>query len=143
MKRAIKFRVWDKHVKHMFTWEKLNAFDTEPGSIKRWFTDGDSIHMQFTGFKDTNGKDIYEGDIIDYADAGNLLHSGYYVVEYRRAGFYPLIDIAAPNGVDWPETWAIDKTVTVLGNIYQNPKLLNKLKEQELWTTNATLRRYS
>lgn len=130
MSREIKFRVWDKFVKKMFLWHELNAFSTQPGSIKQWFTDSDMTVQQYTGLKDKNGFDIYEDDIIEYKDVGNLMESGYYIVEYYGAGFTPLSEIQASKGIEWPSKWAVNKTVKVVGNIHENPDFFKQLMEK-------------
>ena len=67
MKREIKFRAWNGSKMRY----KVNI---NQGKAVRygyqWFGDGNDIHnsepMQYTGLKDKNGKEIYEGDIVEW-----------------------------------------------------------------------------
>jgi hypothetical protein len=79
--------------------------------------------MQFTGLKDKNGKEIFEGDILDshFKIEWNMLHCGWAL--FNRKGFCHqlLADEYDANG-DILHPWQINGEV--IGNIYENPELL-------------------
>jgi uncharacterized phage protein (TIGR01671 family) len=93
------------------------------------FDGGDFYNvMQFTGLKDKNGKEIYEGDIYRWVSWNKAERIG--VVEYEIgfggdgetwAGFGFPSDITRLDNDDEP--W---RDVEVIGNIYENPELLEK-----------------
>ncbi len=71
------------------------------------------VLMQFTGLKDKNGKEIYEGDIVK--DQDGIIDS----VEFSDAMFsYNIFALVAKSYL--PE---------VIGNIYENPDLLKATNE--------------
>jgi uncharacterized phage protein (TIGR01671 family) len=116
MKRIIKFRGWDKatgNIKH-FDGDTLLANITNPSNKS------DFIPMQYSGQKDKNGKEIYEGDICENDNAR-------YVIEYCRAGydeilaFHPMYNGCTYN--HYYGSWSGDDFV-VIGNIYENPELM-------------------
>ena len=109
--REIKFRVWDPAEKQMC---HVIAAD---------FQDNADL-MQYTGVKDKNGVEIYEGDIIRG-------HTGRYQVDcvvrwsMGNCGF-----IAEPTIME--RTYLClnpgsTKSYEVIGNIYENPELVSKL----------------
>ena len=88
--------------------------------------------MQYTGLKDKNGKEIYEGDIIEYKyDSGSTFIGELVFGDYlkqtsdmncRIIGFYLRgIDI---DGQDWYTDFPKVNHIEVIGNIYENPELL-------------------
>lgn len=99
--------------------------------LNKWINNEDeSIHlMQFTALLDKNGKEIYEGDVIN--DLDNNCVS---VIEWERAGFMQRIKKAYEklNGKDYrkPEyedgiTGLADgRGLEIIGDIYSNPDLL-------------------
>ena len=81
----------------------------------------DVIPLQYTGLKDKNGKKIYEGDILDCKD--RLV----YIEWHNEAGcfdakFIRYIRDISSNGCTNQE---FKYRSTVIGNIYENPELLN------------------
>jgi hypothetical protein len=96
------------------------------GSDNRTQVDPDDCEiMQYTGIKDKNDKEIYEGDIL-LIDDGDL-EQYKSVVRWNAGGL--IAD--CPTGNDYDITlvgWLFDsrvETIEVIGNIYENPELLN------------------
>jgi hypothetical protein len=95
------------------------------GGIKKWQKpEAELAIMQFTGLKDKNGKEIYEGDILRFKGFSKGKPSEIAAVHWdERQAAYEL------NMTDNSFTgFYCDRADTseVIGNIYQNPELLNR-----------------
>lgn len=73
--------------------------------------------MQFTGLKDKNGKEIYEGDVVEFILPNEHEGETEYIEEITYEGSSFVLDGNVP--VD-----AFEKELEVIGNIYENPELL-------------------
>jgi uncharacterized phage protein (TIGR01671 family) len=121
--REIKFRAWDEKQKRM-----VYDFETVPYFASRVITIYDAPKcMQFTGLKDVDGKEIYEGDIIS-VDA-----NARFPVEFTNGYFGVRVNKQPPGTFLIEGFWALaDFTVEVknvcrvIGNIHENPELLQK-----------------
>lgn len=121
-----RYRVWDKIHKTMYENDDIVSVDIEKSQIcvktpffeqiNRYnFRDIDL--MQSTGFTDKDGKDIFRGDIVT---SRNGLFKG--VVSLRQdLGTY-VINLIGDK--DYVLLRAIDKTMEIVGNVWENPELL-------------------
>ncbi|MGZ0043425.1 YopX family protein [Paenibacillus ottowii] len=140
MSRPIKFRAWDVFAKEM-DYEvtidpdgKVAAFNPLDGQYIRGFSDDEKVLMQYTGLKDRNGKEIYEGDIVEnsFSQRDDFCYKVIWYEEMGQWMFDPFMkgDYDAPLlGIEeflktWEDVGFEDETLEVIGNIYENPSLL-------------------
>ena len=126
--REIKFRAWLKEDKKMVNVETMNFTDKSIQYLKKseiinaYILKRESFDdvelMQYTGVKDKNGKEIYEGDIVILNDAEEENRC---IVKYKY-GSYILVDGDLREDLSNVE----DRFLEVVGNIYENKNLLEE-----------------
>ena len=138
--REIKFRAW--HTKkncwlpdwlyRMLSGGPLvesSEYETDSGewvfSAEDEAAEGEYILEQFTGLRDKNGREIYEGDIVNIVQRP-CWYKGYEktVVKWDEIGFYPWTDVSSEIDRDYLAS-RLPEDIEVIGNIHENPELLN------------------
>ena len=119
----LKFRKWDKQAKTM---SDVEVLDLRPGQT---YTDNPVI-MQATGLRDVNSKEIYEGDILKLTSAANYDEAKYVEVKYssQYGGFIvlPSKEYLSEGLYDgYGKDGFYHEYPKIVGNIYQNPELIN------------------
>ena len=102
MNREIKFRIWDQRNKEMV------HHGLQERNVK------DFVLMQYTGLKDINGKEIYEGDLVRICGC-ELISK----VFWHKQGLCFSIKVGQLSDYT---------NVEIIGNIFANPELLKKEK---------------
>ena len=107
--RDIRFRFWNNRLKKMDyepdyngVSHKINDSFTEPLDAGVW--------LQYTGLKDKDGKEIWEGDVVKW---------GEYVIE---SVFYNELDAC----FETQTSLICSETMEVIGNIYETPELMEE-----------------
>lgn len=126
--REIKFKVWDKENEKWLLLENefFLLYDEKEQRLRVYDSDGENYSVEltnieiveYTGLKDKNGKEIYEGNILSDGEEWTG------VVKYKNGGYYldcggiydPWLSVISVAG-------EIDD-FSIIGNIYENPELL-------------------
>lgn len=131
--RPIKFRVWDKRVNKMrydFDIQKhiedKNTKAYIPAGVNR-----NSVAMkylsQYIGVDDSNGKEIYDGDIVKATEDDDSYISE---VKYFDDQGYPAFDITPPDGYSYDSNVIMsvlaNGKLEIIGNIYEGLETLEK-----------------
>ena len=126
--REIKFRAWSKVAQSMIYWEDISKKE----NLGRLINNPNYILMQYTGIDDKYGKEIYEGDILTtdrYICIDEGKQNYVLIVEYDECSYYVVAHCVNKNkaGISngMSDILDSDENYTVLGNIYENPELLN------------------
>lgn len=133
--REIKFRAWDKGNKKMI--EYVDRLTFGPNRLSPKFSVGNDICeekniilMQYTGLKDKNGREIYEGDILGVPNPTMRYEVKFGCFNNKEdfdniqcgVGFY-LEDSMGSSSIQSLQ-FNENTTLEVIGNIYENPELL-------------------
>lgn len=122
-----KFRAWDKEEKRM-SYGKIEYYDDSFGVRFDHFCVGADFEVEFmqsTGLKDKNGVEIFEGDIVDIeVDNGFDYGSFIGVIDYLEGSWM------VNNRINYARNlWSEADQFELLGNIYENPELLEQANE--------------
>lgn len=128
-----KFRAWISEADTMVNDLKGIDFENETVVLKKFYWEdgfpveeevfeveiGNAILMQSTGLKDNNGKEIFEGDILDYKGRKALVrwHGSYASFIYR------FVDELQKRNAEWNPLYLAYMRCEIIGNIYENPEL--------------------
>lgn len=132
-----KFRAWDKDSKVMRSWKDLIL--TKDDGDDFWLIgykenacitsfDHDQTLMQSTGLKDKNGVEVFQGDVVvheegEYSYKGIVLKDKYYfyIEGLNINDSFSFDDIS--------NTLIGEADLEVIGNVYENPELLEQANE--------------
>lgn len=124
-----KFRAWlkkeqkmDNYIDHI-SWLEDELYCIGDG-ITYMVSAEDLVLMQSTGLKDKNGKEIFEGDILDYKGRKALVrwHGSYASFIYR------FVDELQKRNTEWKPLYLAYMKCEIIGNIYENRELLEDKK---------------
>lgn len=121
-----KFRAWDKEEKRMLSHKEL--IDNYRGEYPSFLEQKHLTIMQYVWLKDDNKKEVYTGDIVR-TEFGNSAQT---VVKYTLISFDNL------NELEWlkyalskdRQTKQLIEKVEIVGNKFENPKLLKKVTKE-------------
>ena len=124
--RQIKFR--GKRVDNGWVYGDLTHDRDGDLSIGKWYVDPATVG-QFTGLRDKSGREIYEGDVLETRDGLQVVRFGKHELDccgccyggHQSIGFYMTWNKQGASAEE--DEWK-SENLTVIGNIHDNPELL-------------------
>lgn len=113
-----KARAWDRYRKEMYSFEELGGMEERNEISFHALLDGiySEIKTQlYTGLKDKEGNEIYEGDILEADSNGTMLGDTFYT------GFQGYDRRIVVEDIRKIRFWKYTDKIKVVGNIYENP----------------------
>ena len=145
--KVIKFKAWNKETKEMMQVDQITLAHNATRFGTGIMDSHNDLHsmidielMQFTGLKDKNGKEIYEGDVVRWDDAsvGSYWRAAEVIYEPGHFTFRTIPklcvncfkrerhDFKMGSFAYCPDTANYGNVMEVIGNIYENPELITQ-----------------
>lgn len=131
-----KFRAYHKELKMMFEVKSLvytlrlaRLTNRNDLASSRTCSFDDIILMQYTGLKDKNCVEIFEGDIVKSCGYDYCEGRVYRTTEFIGVIVYSKNSFCIKCGDVLGSWWSNDEEIEVIGNIYENPELLESVEE--------------
>lgn len=135
--REIKFRVWDgKRMQYDVTAGRFGVFYVNPGANGDGLDEKDSASLtpfntkyadatpllQYTGLRDADGKEIYEGDVLQWQWRGcSRLLTVYWAL---RTASFATEDVWDTDPMHKHGSMPYEGHIRIVGNVYENPELV-------------------